>query len=659
MSVLDSRRTWILAAMLGVWALLVAARLAQLQILRGPAYRRRARQQQERTLVVEPRRGAILDREGRELAVSVEVSSIFAVPERVADAAAEARTLSRLLRLPAKEIEEKLGSDHSFVWLARKVDEETAGAVREAALPGVSLLPESRRYYPNESLAANTLGYVGLDGTGLAGLEYEYDRLIQGTPGEMRVARDARQGFYALAPIPGREARAGASVRVSLDRDLQFVAERELAQGIRDAGARDGSAVIFDPVTGDVLALASYPSFDPNHYTAYPPTAWRNRGIADAFEPGSVFKVISGAAVIEAGVATPSDLVDCGQGSIQVGNFLIHDAEHERFGVIPLAEVIAKSSNVGIIRVALRLGPERLYAGARAFGIGDPTGIDLPGENPGILREVPRWSVLSNATISMGQEVSVTPIQLAAAISVIANGGFRVRPRILLASRDANGHESLRSGGEPRRVISASTAAAMNEILKEVVANGTGRKAAIPGYAVAGKTGTAQKAIGHGYARDKYVATFAGYAPADHPRLVAVVTIDEPQGRYFASEVATPIFQRIVSRALTILNIPADGETVPAPPTPPLVARARGSAPAFAPGIVPVSLRRGGERDSDGRMPDLTGLSARRAVTELARRGITPRLAGSGFVVDQLPAAGSSTTPGEVCTLRLSEFPSP
>ena len=659
MTVLDSRRTWVLAATLGVWALLVGARLVQLQILRGPAYRRRARQQQERTLVVEPRRGAILDRQGRELAVSIEASSIFAVPERVGDAAEEARTLSRLLRLPAKEIAEKLESDHSFVWLARKVDEETARAVRDAALPGVSLLPESRRFYPNESLAANTLGYVGLDGTGLAGLEYEYDRLIQGTPGEMRVARDARQGFYALAAIPGREARPGASVRVSLDRDLQFVAERELAEGIRDTGARDGSAVIFDPMTGEVLALASHPSFDPNHYTAFPPTAWRNRAIADAFEPGSVFKVITGAAVIEAGVAAPSDLIDCGQGSIQVGNFLIHDAEHERFGTIPLAEVIAKSSNVGIIRVALRLGPERLYSGARAFGIGDPTGIDLPGENPGILRDVPRWSVLSNATISMGQEVSVTPIQLAEAISVIANGGYRVRPRILLASRDANGREALRSGDEPRRVITASTAAAMNAILKEVVANGTGRKAAVPGYTVAGKTGTAQKAIGHGYARDRYVSTFAGYAPADHPRLVAVVTLDEPQGRYFASEVAAPLFQRIVSRALTILNVPADGATVPAPPAPQLVARASAPIPAFAPGIVPVSLRRGAGHESDARMPDLTGFSARRAVAELARRGITPKLAGSGFVVDQLPAPGASTTPGEVCTIRLSDFPSP
>jgi cell division protein FtsI (penicillin-binding protein 3) len=660
MSPFDTRRGLLLAGLLAGWALLLVARLAQVQILRGPAYRRRARQQQERTIAVEPRRGAILDREGRELAVSVEASSVFAVPEKVADAAGEARVLSRLLRLPQREIASRLDSEHSFAWIARKVDDGTAEAVRQAGLPGVSLLPEPRRFYPNESLASNTLGYVGLDGTGLAGLEYQYDRLIQGTPGEMRVARDARQGFYALATIPGRESHPGASIRVTLDRDLQFIAERELARGIAETGARDGSAVLFDPESGDVLALASVPTFDPNRYAAFPPEAWRNRAIADSFEPGSVFKVITGAAAIESGVATPTDPIDCGQGVIQVGNFLIHDAEHERFGVIPLSEVIARSSNVGIIRVGLRLGPERLFAGARSFGIGQPTGVDLPGENPGILREVPRWSALSNAAISMGQEVAVTPIQLAQALASIANGGFRVAPRILLSSVDAAGNESPRSAPPRQRVVSGETASAMNEILKRVVSEGTGKKAGIPGFVVAGKTGTAQKAIGHGYAKDKYVATFAGYAPADRPRLVAVVTIDEPQGKYFASEVAAPVFQRIVSRALTMLNIPPDGATLPAPP-PPATAIARAGRPAapLPPGLVAAALHRGREQRPEPGMPDLSGLSARRAVAELSQLGLAPRLTGTGFVIGQDPPAGAVVSPGEICRLRLSESPSP
>lgn len=658
MNPLESRRALVLAVLLGGWALLVVVRLAQIQIVRGPAYRRKARLQQERTIVIEPRRGAILDRQGRELAVSVEAASVFAVPEKVAEPAAEASRLSRLLGVPEKELAARLSSDHSFVWLARKVDESVAAELRRADLPGVSLLPEPRRFYPNESLAANTLGYVGLDGTGLAGLEYQFERLIQGRPGEMRVARDARQGPYALTAIPGREAREGSSIRVTLDRDLQFVAEHELAQGIAETGARDGSAVLFDPETGQVLALASHPSFDPNHYASFPPQAWRNRAIADAFEPGSVFKVITGASVINDGVAAPTDLIDCGQGSIQIGNFLMHDAEHERFGVIPLAEVIAKSSNVGIIRVGLRLGPERLYAGAKAFGIGEPTGIDLPGENSGILREVSRWSSLSNAAISIGQEVAVTPIQLAVALSSIANGGYRVAPRILLSSIDAAGNQTVAGPGTRQRIISPATAAAMNAILKEVVADGTGKRAAIAGFSVAGKTGTAQKAIGHGYARDKYVATFAGYAPADHPRLVAVVTIDEPQGsRYFASEVAAPVFQRIMARALTMLNVPGDGTMLPAPPLPRAVIA--GGAHPFVPGVVPASLRASDSRVSGAAMPDLTGMSARRAVAELSALGLSPRLAGAGFVVDQVPLPGASTVPGETCQLRLAESASP
>ena len=338
--------------------------------------------------------------------------------------------------------------------------------------------------------------------------------------------------------------------------------------------------------------------------------------------------MISGAAVIEAGVAGPSDPVDCGMGSIQVGRFVIHDAEHERFGVIPLSEVIAKSSNVGMVRVGLRLGPQRLYDTARSLGIGVPTGIDLPGENGGLLRDTSRWSGLSNAEISFGQEVSVTPIQLAVALSAVANGGFRVRPRMLRKSVDASGREWYPPAAAPRRVLSASTAAAMNAILKGVVSEGTGKRAAVPGYVVAGKTGTAQKAIGHGYARDKYVATFAGYAPADHPRLVLVVTVDEPRGQYFASEVAAPIFSRILARAMAILEVPPDGAEVPAPPAaPPIVVAQR--APVFASGVVPASLGRSPSASPMTRMPDLSGLPARtamRGALAARRRGAPLRL---------------------------------
>ncbi|HET9795283.1 MAG TPA: penicillin-binding protein [Thermoanaerobaculia bacterium] len=654
MNALRPARAAIFAAVLGAWASVVAFRLVQVQIVHGDAYRARARQQQERTIVLPPRRGSILDRRGRELAVSVEAASVFAVPDKVRDPAAAAAALARVLGVPPSEIARKLSSEKGFVWIARKIDDGAAAKLKAMKLAGIGLLPELRRSYPNEALAGNALGYVGIDGRGLAGLEFQYESMIHGREGEMRVSRDARQEQYALTPVPGHEGEPGASLSLSLDRDLQYVAEKELAAGLAETGAKDASAVAMDPDTGEVLAMATVPSFDPNRYGDFPPSVWRNRPISDSFEPGSVFKVVSGSAVIEAGVAGPSDPVDCGMGSIQIGKFVIHDAEHERFGVIPLSEVIAKSSNVGMVRVGLRLGPRRLFDSARALGIGVPTGIDLPGENGGLLRDVSRWSGLSNAEISFGQEVSVTPIQLGVALSAIANGGLRVRPRILRKSVDATGQEWYPPASAPHRALSAETAAAMNTILKGVVAEGTGRRAAVAGYVVAGKTGTAQKAIGHGYARDKYVATFAGYAPADHPRIVLVVTVDEPRGQYFASEVAAPIFSRILARAMAILEVPPDGSEVPAPPAaPPIVVAGR--SPVFASGVVAASLGRSASASPISQMPDLSGLPARRAIAELSRRGVAAQLSGSGFVVEQSPASGTAIQPGMTCRIRLSE----
>ncbi len=654
MSALRPGRSIVFSVLLAAWAGAVAFRLVQLQIVRQDSYVARARQQQERTVLLPPRRGSILDRGGRELAVSVEASSVFAVPEKVRDVARESQEIAAALDIPAREVAQKLASEKGFVWIARKIGDPAAAALKAKKLPGIGLLPELRRYYPNEALAGNALGYVGLDGRGLAGIEYQYDKLIRGREGEMRVSRDARQEQYALMPIPGREGKQGASLALTIDRDLQYVAEKELAAGLADTGAKDASAVALDAQTGEVLAMATAPSFDPNRYADFPPSAWRNRPITDSFEPGSVFKVISGAAVIEAGVASPSDPVDCGQGSIQVGKYFIHDAEHERFGVIPLSEVIAKSSNVGMVRVGLRLGPQRLYDSARALGIGVSTGIDLPGENIGLLRDISRWSMLSNAEISFGQEVAVTPLQIAVAVAAIANGGTRVEPRIVRKAVDADGREWYPPVAARHRALSASTAAAMTEILKRVVTEGTGKRASVPGYVVAGKTGTAQKAIGHGYARDKYVATFAGFAPADHPRIVIAVTVDEPRGRYFASEVAAPIFSRILARAMAILEVPPDGSDVPAPKeAPPIVIAQR--SPIFASGVVPASLWRADAPSRLSEMPDLTGMPARRAVAELSRRGVAAELTGSGFVVSQVPPSGTSVLPGMTCRVRLSE----
>ncbi|MGH9441171.1 MAG: penicillin-binding protein [Thermoanaerobaculia bacterium] len=657
MSGIAPKRLVAFAVILGVWGISVGFRLAQIQIVRGPAYRSRARQQQERTVRLSPRRGSIYDRANRELAVSVEAFSIFAVPDKVLDPSGEARSLAEILGVPAREILPKLKADRAFSWIARKVDDSAAARVRESRLPGVNLLPEVRRYYPNESLAANVLGYVGLDGEGLGGIEFEYDHSIRGLEGEMRVSRDARQDGYALTPIPGREGKQGSAIVLTLDRDLQFVAEQELARAIAATGAHDGSVVAMDPRTGNVLAMASFPTFDPNHYSQFSPADWRNLPIANSYEPGSVFKVITGSAMLESGVAAPEDPVDCGEGTIQVGNYVIHDAEHERFGIIPFSQVIAKSSNVGMVRLGLRLGAQRLYSAVRAFGIGEPTGIDLPGENVGILRQVSQWSLLSNASISYGQEVSVTPIQLGVAMSVVANGGYRIRPRIRARTIDPDGHESDAPQAPPERILSPSTVSAMNQILRGVVVEGTGKRAAAEGYLVAGKTGTAQKAIGHGYSRDKFVATFAGFAPADDPRVVLVVTIDEPRGQYFASEVAAPVFGRILSQMLPMLGIPPSGSVVPAPASPAMEIAQR--KPVFASGVETASLSRAIGAEGEDRMPDVRGLPARAAIAELSRRGVDVRMIGSGFVVAQSPESGSPIGPGGSCRLRLSGSPSP
>lgn len=656
MTRLPASRFGVFAGVVGLWGILVAGRLFQLQVVKGASYRVRAEQQQERTIVLSPRRGSILDRNGKELAVSLDATSVFAVPEKVRDAKTEARRIASIVNLPAGEVVKKLRDNRPFVWIARKINDAAAQQLKALNLPGVDFLTEARRFYPNGDLAAGVLGYVGLDGRGLGGVEYQYDGLIHGRPGRLRVERDARQGQYALTPVPGHEAQPGATVELTLDRDLQYVVEQELAQAVTRAHARDGAAVAMDPRTGQILAMASEPTFDPNLYTEYSPSDWRNRAISQAYEPGSVFKLITASTAMQDGVVSPGDLVDCGQGFIQVGRFRIHDAEHERFGAIPFWEVIAKSSNSGAIRVGLELGPDRLYAGARMFGIGSPTGVDLPGENPGILRTPTHWSELSNASISMGQEVSVTPLQLAVAYSAVANGGYRVEPTVVRGFLEASGQTRPVEPRPAVQIISTATAGRMTEILEDVVREGTGKAAAVAGYAVAGKTGTAQKAIGHGYAEGKYVSTFAGFLPAGNPRLVLVVMVDEPEGAYFAAAVAAPIFHNIAVRAMTIMNVPPDGAVVPFPPVVPPVVVARGGS-SFAPDIEPAALRRGTRQISAG-MPDLSGLPLRTAVAELSRRGVGARLTGTGFVVKQQPAPGTPIEPGQTCQLYLAESPS-
>ncbi|HYB52913.1 MAG TPA: penicillin-binding protein, partial [Thermoanaerobaculia bacterium] len=460
---------------------------------------------------------------------------------------------------------------------------------------------------------------------------------------------------YGEAQVPGRPPEEGATLETSIDSGVQFAVERELVAAVAARGARSGTAVLLDPWTGEVVAMASVPTFDPNRFNKYSEEARRNRAIADAYEPGSTFKIVTGSVALDRRVVRLDEVIDTGDGTIRVADTTIAEADRHRYGGLTLGGIFEHSSNVGIIRVGLRLGSRNLFEGASGFGVGKPTGVDLPGENLGIFRPLSRWSAVSAASISMGQEVSVTALQLARIVAVVANGGRLVWPHVVRRVIPPDGPPQTVTTPPALRVLSAETAAALRRILVGVVERGTGTLAAIPGFTVAGKTGTAQKAGPGGYEPGRYVSNFVGLVPAESPRLVAVVILEEPHGMYYARDVAAPLFSKIVSQALSILRIAPEEQRVPA------TVLAGSSGPFFPSGMIPASLRQApapelpSGPDGGDAIPDAAGLSARQALALMARRGIPARLEGSGFVVSQRPPAGTAWKPGIVMTLSLSE----
>jgi cell division protein FtsI/penicillin-binding protein 2 len=685
MNPLRGRRLRIFAIVLLAWAAVVIGRLIQLQLVQGQRYRARAQRQQERRVEVSGRRGSIVDREGRDLAVSVEVSSVYAIGDEIEDAAAAAAYLSPLVRAPRERIFARLSQAKGFVWIARKVEPAVSDQIRARKLPGIHFVAEPKRFYPKGSLAASVLGYVGLDDRGLSGLEYAYEKVISGKPGEIVALTDARRSTYGEAEAAGRPAQEGAALTVSLDSGMQFAAERELESTMRELDAKSGSVVLMDPWNGEILAMASAPGFNPNQYGQYPAETRRNRAIADAYEPGSTFKIVTGATALERGLIRLDEVIETGHGMIRIGRVTIKEDKHHDYGSLTLAGIFEHSSNIGIIRVGLRLGPERLFEGVSAFGIGRPTGVDLPGEAGGIFRPLSRWSSLSNASISMGQEVALTALQLARVAAVVANGGLLVQPRLVTSVRRPDGRVERPAAAPPVRVLSEETARSLRTILAGVVERGTGTTAAIPGFSVAGKTGTAQKAGPGGYQKGRYVPNFVGFVPADNPRVVAVVVVEEPKGKYYAHDVAAPLFARVVSQALDILRVAPAEQRLPST----VLASAEGRV-AYPAGVVPVSVRAirpassaadsseealsplqdlpvpaeppGIRRSAseDGFLtPDVVGLSARQALAVFARLGLAARLNGTGFVVSQDPPPGAAGRPGGMHTLRLSETAPP
>lgn len=637
-------RVLILAALLAAAFGGLAGRVAWLAVVEGDELRRFAERQYSRTVVLHAQRGPIVDRLGAPLATSTMTESLFAQPRSLGDPGRVAARLAPLVGVPEDQLHGALTSGRSFVWLRRKLPPAVAERVRALGEPGLGFVPEPLRLYPNRELAAHVLGFQGVEG-GLEGIERGFDEVLAGLPGKAIVDRDAL-GRQVATPHVLRAPVAGQGVMLTLDRTIQYVAERELDAAWRRTGARSALAMVMEPRTGEVLALAGRPTFNPNAFLDVPaPDTWRARAVTDPFEPGSTFKAILAAAALEEGVVRPDDRIWAEGGQIRVAGVTIHD--WKQYGWLSFAQVLQQSSNVGAIKVGLALGRERYYRYITAFGFGAPTGIELAGESRGLLRPLARWSALTLPSLSIGQEISVTAVQLVAAFGAIANGGVLVQPRLVRALFDDEGREVRRF--EPRavrRVISPETAATLTRLLVGVVAEGTGRRAAIAGHTVAGKTGTAQKLdpTTRRYSRAPGVLSFVGFAPAEAPRFVALVLLDEPRTERWGSEAAAPVFAAIGQELLQYLEVPPrDREPVHLVAGAPAEGqgRARARPAALLPGV----------------MPDLAGLTLRPALATLAALGARVEISGRGVVGGQTPAPGARLAAGDLARLVL--VPSP
>jgi cell division protein FtsI (penicillin-binding protein 3) len=653
---------WVLAV---VWMGAVLARLTYLQLFCYSEYLAKAQHQQQRIFEISPKRGTIYDRKGQELAVSLPMDSVFGDPAEVTDVETVARLLSRVLDVPAEELETKIREARTPVRLARKLSPETVQRITDMNLRGVFFQKENRRVYPQRELAASVLGYVDVDEKGIGGIEYSLDKQIRGLPGRVMVMADGRRRLYDR-----RESGAdpGASVVLSIDETIQYSAEKELAAAISETHAKAGTVVVQDPNSGEVLAVANRPGFDPNDAGAYSAEARMDRAVSAAYEPGSTFKVITLTGAVENRVVTPDDLVDCQMGSILVAGRLIHD--WHPFGVLSVRGILANSSDVGAIKLALRLGAPRFYDTVRAFGIGQATGIELPGENRGLLRPIENWSASSIGSLAMGQEVSVTPIQIVSAISAIANGGTLYRPSIIREIRDEpQGAELPDPGSEPRQATDARTAATMREMMEDVVLEGTGKPARLDGYTAAGKSGTAQKidpATGH-YSATQYNSSFVGFAPVNNPAITILVVLDSPEGQHHGGLVGGPVFKRVAEQTLAYLGVPHDL------PSPSDVETAKNMHPASQGASSSAGVDSGKARFAEAvakgsetpaptvafasqdtvAVPDLARQTVRGVTEECSRLGLVPSLIGSGVALEQFPGVGTQVLRGSRVTVRF------
>ena len=641
-------RIFLIVCLLFLCFITVVARMFQLQVLKKEQLYKLASQQHHIEIPLVPKRGAITDRKGNDLAVSIEVDSLYADPRKVGEVARMAKALASILTAEESELKQSLKSRSSFEWIRRKITPREVEQIKALRQPGLFFLKENKRFYPNDQLAAHVVGFVGLDSRGLEGIEVQFDSLLNGKGKTWKMDRDALgRGIAKEETLQNREEHY-QNVVLTLDKQIQHGVETELNQAVQKWGAKGGFVIAMDPFTGRILAMATYPSFNPNQFLQYRSSLWRNRAISDTFEPGSIFKAFLAAAAIEEKVVRPSDSFYCENGSYTVHDRTIHDTS--KHGWLTFQQIIKISSNIGASKVGEKVGKDRFYRYIGAFGFGEKTRIGLPGEGKGIIHHPRYWAPVALDTISFGQGLSVTGIQLVTALSAIANGGVLVKPSVVERVTNEKG-ETIQAPQpeEVRRVISEDTAKRVALLLKATTEKGGTGEGAVPaGYEVAGKTGTAQKVdtrLG-GYAEDRFTSGFMGFGPVDHPKLALLVVIDEPQGANYGGVVAAPVFRSIMEKTLPLLSAFPKGTVIVKDTT----EESSGEERQVRVSIEAVKIRRATGGDV---MPDLTGLPMRTALSRIEGRGLIIKVSGNGKLIEQVPKAGTVIERGDLCYLKF------
>ena len=643
-------RIIVISCLLFVGFAFIAGRMFQLQVLNKEQLYKLAARQHHTQIPLVPKRGIIYDRKENELAVSIEVDSVYADSKRVVDVEKTARGLAAVLEIDRRELKEKLKSPKSFEWIQRKISPKETEEIKSLHLAGIHMLKENRRFYPNSQLAAHVVGFVGLDSKGLEGVEFQYNAMLNGNPHVWTLSRDALGRELVMGDAVPKKEEPHRNIFLTLDKHIQHVVEAELNRAVQKWGAKGGMAIAMEPKTGRILAMASNPIFDPNQYYQYRSRSWRNRAISDNFEPGSLFKAFLAGAALEEKIVQPSDSFYCENGSYKVYDRTIHD--QKKHGWLTFSQIIKVSSNIGASKVAEKMGKERLYQYICAFGFGEKTGVGLPGEQKGIVHHPRYWPPVVLDTISFGHGISVTGIQLVSALSAIANGGILMKPSIV--EKITNEKQEVVESFKPemvRRVISEETSRKVVGLLKAATEKGGTGEGAVPeGYEVAGKTGTAQKveSLFKEYSEDRTHAGFMGFVPPEDPRIVLLVVIDEPQGSSATGGVvAAPVFKAIMEKVLPYLGVHPKGTL--------MVKNAEGFASKKeaswkVPMIDEVKVAKGAEKAV---MPDLTGLPMRKALSRIEGKGLIIKFRGNGRVVEQTPRPGTVIEKGDICYLKF------